>query len=165
MLRPTELPSAGEGTEEGDGEGDGEGADGKAGGRRRKAANADPSSTLAATWEELNAKKFDLAFAVDPLFHKTSAQFDEGGARGALVFPPCEWISETFEVAAHVLLHWKLSMSAHWQPLAQVRHDAVLQMESTGMVSERVCPPAWLDARWAGNARLALHAQGCCCTT
>lgn len=27
-------------------------------------------------------KKFDLAFAVDPLFHKTSAQFDEGGARG-----------------------------------------------------------------------------------
>lgn len=27
-------------------------------------------------------KKFDLAFTVDPLFHKTSAQFDEGGARG-----------------------------------------------------------------------------------
>ena len=77
--------SAGEGAEDGDGEGDGEGADGKAGGRRRKAASADPSSTLATTWDELNAKKFDLAFAVDPLFHKTSAQFDEGGARGAFV--------------------------------------------------------------------------------
>jgi hypothetical protein len=32
--------------------------------------------------EALNVKKFDLAFTVDPLFHKTSAQFDEGGARG-----------------------------------------------------------------------------------
>ena len=70
--------------EGGDDDGDGDGADDKPG-RRRKAggANADPSSTLAATWEELNQKKFDPAFAVDPLFHKTSAQFDEGGARGA----------------------------------------------------------------------------------
>ncbi len=32
--------------------------------------------------ENLNVKKFDLTFAVDPLFHKTSAQFDEGGAKG-----------------------------------------------------------------------------------
>ena len=76
---------AGEGEEEGDGDGDG--ADGKPG-RRRKAASADPSSTLAGTWDELNAKKFDLAFAVDPLFHKTSAQFDEGGAKGARLSKP-----------------------------------------------------------------------------
>ena len=73
------------GREDGEeGEGDVDGADDRPG-RRRKAGGrtADPSSTLAATWEELNQKKFDLAFAVDPLFHKTSAQFDEGGARGA----------------------------------------------------------------------------------
>ena len=89
------MPSAGEGGEEGDGDGDGEGADGKAGGRRRKAGSADPSSTLAATWEELNAKKFDLAFAVDPLFHKTSAQFDEGGARGAPPGTPCGSAQQT----------------------------------------------------------------------
>lgn len=61
---------------------------GAAGGRRRRgpAAQTDPSSTLEASWEALNVKKFDLAFAVDPLFHKTSAQFDAGGASGA---DPC----------------------------------------------------------------------------
>lgn len=51
--------------------------------RREAAHNADPSSTLEPNFEALNVKKFDLAFAVDPLFHKTSAQFDEGGAKGA----------------------------------------------------------------------------------
>ena len=43
-----------------------------------------PQATLESSLEALNVKKFDLAFAVDPLFHKTSAQFDEGGAKGAL---------------------------------------------------------------------------------
>ena len=50
--------------------------------KRRAAVTADPSSTLEPNIEALNVKKFDIAFAVDPLFHKTSAQFDEGGARG-----------------------------------------------------------------------------------
>lgn len=44
--------------------------------------SADPSATLEPNTENLNVKKFDLTFAVDPLFHKTSAQFDEGGAKG-----------------------------------------------------------------------------------
>lgn len=30
-------------------------------------------------------KKFDLEFTVDPLFKKTSADFDEGGAMGLLM--------------------------------------------------------------------------------
>ena len=88
------MLATGEGGEEGDGDGDGDGAEGKPGSKRRKAASADPSSTLAATWEELNAKKFDLAFAVDPLFHKTSAQFDEGGARGALHQQPFHYMAQ-----------------------------------------------------------------------
>ena len=46
--------------------------------------SADPSATLEPNVENLNVKKFDLTFAVDPLFHKTSAQFDEGGAKGML---------------------------------------------------------------------------------
>jgi condensin complex subunit 2 len=33
----------------------------------------------------LDLKKFDLEFVVDPLFRKTSADFDEGGARGLLL--------------------------------------------------------------------------------
>lgn len=66
---------------------DGEGEAMQAGrgskGKRQAAVTADPSSTLEPNIETLNVKKFDIAFAVDPLFHKTSAQFDEGGARGA----------------------------------------------------------------------------------
>lgn len=59
------------------------GADGEEGGRRRRRAHElNPEATLEATLEALNIKKFDLAFSVDPLFHKTSAQFDEGGAKG-----------------------------------------------------------------------------------
>lgn len=62
---------------------EGEGEQSQGGGRRRRAtADADPGSTLENSFEALNVKKFDLAFAVDPLFHKTSAQFDEGGASG-----------------------------------------------------------------------------------
>ncbi|CAI9090105.1 OLC1v1024796C1 [Oldenlandia corymbosa var. corymbosa] len=44
-----------------------------------------PLSTLESSFEALNVKKFDVAFAVDPLYHQTSAQFDEGGAKGLLL--------------------------------------------------------------------------------
>ena len=47
--------------------------------------DVNPSSTLEPSFESLNVKKFDIAFTVDPLFHKTSAQFDEGGASGRVV--------------------------------------------------------------------------------
>lgn len=44
--------------------------------------NTSPSATLESSFEALNVKKFDLTFAMDPLFKRTSAQFDEGGAKG-----------------------------------------------------------------------------------
>ncbi|KAJ3214615.1 hypothetical protein HK099_006783 [Clydaea vesicula] len=48
-----------------------------------------PRKTNTATLEKdpnlLNLKKFDLEFDVDPLFKKTSADFDEGGAKGLLL--------------------------------------------------------------------------------
>ncbi|BDA50103.1 Condensin complex subunit 2 [Coccomyxa sp. Obi] len=47
--------------------------------------HSSPSSTLESSFEALNVKKFDLTFAMDPLFRRTSAQFDEGGARGLLL--------------------------------------------------------------------------------
>ena len=34
---------------------------------------------------QLQVKKLDLDFAVDPLFRKTRAEFDEGGATGLLM--------------------------------------------------------------------------------
>ncbi|XVF81600.1 hypothetical protein PTKIN_Ptkin15bG0168200 [Pterospermum kingtungense] len=62
-----------------------------------------PLSTLESSFEALNVKKFDVAFAVDPLYHQTSAQFDEGGARGLLlnnlgVYAGCRVLFDSFEV-------------------------------------------------------------------
>jgi condensin complex subunit 2 len=42
-------------------------------------------STLAKNAAQLRSKKLDLEFNVDPLFKKTSADFDEGGAQGLLM--------------------------------------------------------------------------------
>ncbi|XP_022727928.1 condensin complex subunit 2-like [Durio zibethinus] len=60
-------------------------------------------STLESSFEALNVKKFDVAFAVDPLYHQTSAQFDEGGAKGLLlnnlgVYAGCRVLFDSFEV-------------------------------------------------------------------
>jgi condensin complex subunit 2 len=41
--------------------------------------------TLAKSFSQLAVKKLDLEFTVDPLFKKTSADFDEGGAGGLLM--------------------------------------------------------------------------------
>lgn len=49
--------------------------------RRQKARE----TTLAKNFAQLQVKHFDLEFAVDPLFKKTSADFDEGGAGGLLM--------------------------------------------------------------------------------
>ncbi|VVA17574.1 PREDICTED: condensin complex [Prunus dulcis] len=64
-----------------------------------------PLSTLESSFEALNVKKFDVAFAVDPLYHQTSAQFDEGGARGLLmnnlgVYGRCRVLFDSSEVPA-----------------------------------------------------------------
>ena len=57
---------------------DGEGG---SGGHRKRSKAASTLSSSAA----LNLKKFDLEFTVDPLFKKTSAEFDQGGAKGLLL--------------------------------------------------------------------------------
>ena len=64
-------------------EGEGAGADAtiRRPGKEPKHSTS-PAATLEASFEALNVKKFDLTFAMDPLFRRTSAQFDEGGAKG-----------------------------------------------------------------------------------
>jgi condensin complex subunit 2 len=42
-------------------------------------------STLEKNIANLDAVKYDLEFDVDPLFQKTSAKFDESGAKGLLL--------------------------------------------------------------------------------
>ncbi|KAB5536361.1 condensin complex component cnd2 [Coniochaeta sp. 2T2.1] len=51
----------------------------------RKKAQRSSEATLAPSFASLQLKKFELEFAVDPLFKKASADFDEGGAKGLLL--------------------------------------------------------------------------------
>ncbi|KAF3914681.1 hypothetical protein AA313_de0205649 [Arthrobotrys entomopaga] len=73
-----EEGAAGEG-EEGD-------EDDEEGGKRKARKRANRSeATLAKDFSQLQLKKFDLEFSVDPLFKKAAADFDEGGAKGLLL--------------------------------------------------------------------------------
>ncbi|BGP35636.1 hypothetical protein JCM10296v2_007477 [Rhodotorula toruloides] len=66
--------------EDGDGEEDAERQE-----KRTRKRAARQTSTLADDFSKLRIKAFDLEFTVDPLFKKTSADFDEGGAGGILM--------------------------------------------------------------------------------
>ncbi|KAG7638244.1 Condensin complex subunit 2 [Arabidopsis thaliana] len=68
-----------------------------------------PLSTLEPSFDGLNVKKFDVAFAVDPLYHQTSAQFDEGGAKGLLlnnlgVYGGCQVLFDSQEIPGKLVL-------------------------------------------------------------
>lgn len=61
------------------------------------------SVSLEPSFDALNVKKFDVAFTVDPLYHQTSAQFDEGGAKGLLlntlsVYDDCRIVFDSWDV-------------------------------------------------------------------
>ncbi|PIL25085.1 hypothetical protein GSI_12974 [Ganoderma sinense ZZ0214-1] len=60
-----------------------DGADPSQSQRKRKAYRSE--STLVKNPAQLRTKKLDLEFTVDPLFRKTCADFDEGGAQGLLM--------------------------------------------------------------------------------
>ena len=66
----------------------GNGEDGEEGEGTKKAKKKPARSheaTLAPGFATFQGKKLDLEFAVDPLFKKASADFDEGGAKGLLL--------------------------------------------------------------------------------
>ncbi|KAF2950548.1 condensin complex subunit 2 isoform X3 [Oryza sativa Japonica Group] len=68
-----------------------------------------PTSTLESSFDSLNVKKFDVAFTVDPLYHQTTAQFDEGGAKGLLsynlgVYDSCRVLFDSFEAPDKCIL-------------------------------------------------------------
>ncbi|KAI0102932.1 condensin complex subunit 2/barren [Nemania sp. FL0031] len=75
-----------------EGEGDGEESeeeevdeDGNVIRKKTKKRQRSSEATLAPSFASLQLKKFDMEFAVDPLFKKASADFDEGGAKGLLL--------------------------------------------------------------------------------
>lgn len=53
--------------------------------KAKKTTHHRPGNTIETNLKNLNVNQFDLAFEVDPLFHKTSAAFDEGGTGGLLL--------------------------------------------------------------------------------
>nr|GMC78925.1 condensin complex subunit 2 [Ipomoea batatas] len=66
--------------------------------KKEQSRKLSPLSTLESSFEALNVKKFD-----DPLYHQTSAQFDEGGAKGLLlnnlgVYGLCRVLFDSLEV-------------------------------------------------------------------
>ncbi|CAM0949229.1 unnamed protein product [Alopecurus aequalis] len=68
-----------------------------------------PSPTLAPSFEALNLKKFDVAFMLDPLYHQATAQFDQGGAKGLLlynlgVYGSCRLLFDFFEAPDKCIL-------------------------------------------------------------
>lgn len=69
--------------ENGDDDDEEEGEDGQKKKKKRAARSAE--QTLATSFAQLQNKKMELEFSVDPLFKKASADFDEGGAKGLLL--------------------------------------------------------------------------------
>ncbi|CAE6482102.1 unnamed protein product [Rhizoctonia solani] len=80
----TNDAGGGEEDEEGAEEGEGDGEEGGRSQAKRKRAHR-PENTIAKSIEQLQVKKLDTECVVDPLFKKTSADFDEGGAGGMLM--------------------------------------------------------------------------------
>ena len=52
---------------------------------KKKRIQRSSEATLATSFSQLQLKKMDLEFSVDPLFKKATADFDEGGAKGLLL--------------------------------------------------------------------------------
>ncbi|RCI15653.1 hypothetical protein L249_3582 [Ophiocordyceps polyrhachis-furcata BCC 54312] len=75
-------PDAAESEDDADADAD---ADGSVRTKTKKKTQRSSEATLAPSFAALQLKKFELEFAVDPLFKKASADFDEGGARGLLL--------------------------------------------------------------------------------
>ncbi len=97
-------------------------------------------------------KKFDLAFAVDPLFHKTSAQFDEGGAHGLLlnnlsVYKGCSIVFDSMDVPDRAVgdaaLEGAADSASHSHSAACVREECegvVGLLERNELEHARIAP-------------------------
>ncbi|XP_042519041.1 condensin complex subunit 2 [Macadamia integrifolia] len=91
-----------------------------------------PLATLESSFDALNVKKFDVAFAVDPLYHQTSAQFDEGGAKGLLlnnlgVYGGCRVLFDSLEAPGKFMSHETRNDKLQMVDLSFVR-DEIVQM-------------------------------------
>ncbi|XP_047340143.1 condensin complex subunit 2-like [Impatiens glandulifera] len=150
--------------EDGSKNGHGEGNSKKESGRL-----VSPSSTLESSFESLNVKKFDgdyfisassiicrfdrdfikylllaVAFAVNPLYHQTSAQFNEGGAKGLLlnnlaIYGGCQVFYYSFEVSGKFMTSGNKSCNQDNIDISFAKDCIDKMVKSMGM-SEEISP-------------------------
>ncbi|GLE09974.1 hypothetical protein PINS_up021947 [Pythium insidiosum] len=71
--------------DEGDGEDDGADDDTKKTAMKKKSRSAGAAKTIEKNLNNITLKQYEVEFEPDPLFHKMSQTFDEGGAKGMLL--------------------------------------------------------------------------------
>nr|XP_043628578.1 condensin complex subunit 2-like [Erigeron canadensis] len=103
-----------------------------------------PLSTLEQSFDTLNVKKFDVGFSVDPLYHQTSAQFDEGGAKGLLlhnlgVYGGCRVLFDSLEVPGKCMSSSTQSDLADTIDISYAR-DCVEQMGINVLKNKEITP-------------------------
>ncbi|XP_015581036.1 condensin complex subunit 2 [Ricinus communis] len=108
-------------------------------------------STLEFSFEALNVKRFDFAFAVDPVYHQTSAQFDEGRTKGLLlnnlgVYGGCRVLFDSFEVPGKCKLHLhqndfsdKIDISFAKEIIEQMAMSMLEQNQISPTLSDIIC--------------------------
>ncbi|XP_021758985.1 condensin complex subunit 2-like isoform X1 [Chenopodium quinoa] len=103
-----------------------------------------PLSTLESSFEALNVKKLDVSFAVDPLYHQTTAQFDEGGAKGLLlnnlgIYGGCRVLFDSQEVPAKCISSTNDTNSSNLIDISFVG-DCIDQMVTNMNTKKDICP-------------------------
>ncbi|KAK9092016.1 hypothetical protein Syun_026927 [Stephania yunnanensis] len=114
-------------------------------GRAKKDADKkiSPLSTLD-SFEALNVKKFDVAFAVDPLYHQMTAQFDEGGAKGLLlnnlgVYGGCRVVFDSLEAPGKFVSRETCSDESATVDISFAR-ECVEQMATSMTTKDEISP-------------------------
>ncbi|KAH9622865.1 hypothetical protein KSS87_007868 [Heliosperma pusillum] len=103
-----------------------------------------PHSTLESSFESLNVKKFDVAFAVDPLYHQTTAQFDEGGAKGLLlnnlgIYGGCRVLFDSQEVPAKCISSTSGNSSSDLIDIS-FAGECINQIVNNVNIKQDICP-------------------------
>ncbi|KAL6554140.1 hypothetical protein OROMI_019813 [Orobanche minor] len=112
--------------------------------KKEQGRKLSPLSTLESSFASLNVKKFDAAFVVDPLYHQTSAQFDEGGAKGLLlnnlgVYGNCQVLFDSSEVPGKCSIPASQSDGLQTIDLSFLR-DCIEEMVSNMRMKPEISP-------------------------
>ncbi|KAK6157306.1 hypothetical protein DH2020_011554 [Rehmannia glutinosa] len=107
--------------------------------KKEQGRKLSPLSTLESSFAAINVKKFD-----DPLYHQTSAQFDEGGAKGLLlnnlgVYGNCRVLFDSSEVPGKCLSPVSQCEGAETIDLSFAR-DCIEEMVSNMLNKSEISP-------------------------